>query len=781
MTEQFPNPEDGMGRGISEQLLRVLKTIDRPGSFCVSGGGPTVLPGLDVSGLGPVGLPLTAAQADALKAHCRQAPYGKGEQTVVDTKVRRVWQIEPDKFALTNPDWPTYLAETVRTVQRELGLDKQKLEAHLYSLLLYEKGSFFLPHRDGEKLDRMVATLVVVLPSAFHGGELVVRHDGQERVVAFGTPDRRPFDTSFAAFYADCEHEVRPLRDGHRLCLVYNLTLAKSKKAVGAPRTGESVGEIAAIFGAWSDADPAKLAVPLDHQYTEDGLVWDALKGVDRAKATVLHDAAGRAGCQAHLALLTFHESGSVEEDYTPRRRRGRRHDEDEEEDEADPNRYTMIEIIDSTLTAEHWSDADGKQPTFGTMTVEEGEIVPPGALEKVKPEVDVSGYTGNEGLTMNRWYRRAAILVWPDAHHYDALCACGITRALAALGEEVAGWQKAKRSAATALKEECVSFAGKIIDRWAGGYHPPGDGANLLAAVLNLDDPRLIGAFLTRVVGQDSRVEPDEHLVMAIESHGWPTFRGELAAVFEGTTSTTLGRNARFLDRLCSHGGQPTGDRLSVCADLAGTFASVLETLDRPGDPHDWRMREVKRSEVLAGLAKALLVTGRHEPLSQLVARTLADPKTYPLAAHIAALRTLGPWLKKHLKTPSEAVSRWLVAACEQLETLTAVEPTPPTDFRREANLSCECLLCEELRKFLQDPAEPVHRFRAAQDRRAHLEHEIGRQRCDLTCVTERRGSPHTLVCTKTTASFEANRKTYRENRERLEALGAIRFALPV
>ena len=54
-------------------------------------------------------------------------------------------------------------------MQEELGLERQKLEAHLYDLLLYEPGSFFLPHRDGEKLDRMVATLVVVLPSKFAG------------------------------------------------------------------------------------------------------------------------------------------------------------------------------------------------------------------------------------------------------------------------------------------------------------------------------------------------------------------------------------------------------------------------------------------------------------------------------------------------------------------------------------------------------------------------------------------------------------------------------------
>ena len=32
-----------------------------------------------------------------------------------------------------------------------------------------------------------------------------------------------PSEAAFAAFYADCVHEVRPLASGHRLALIYNL------------------------------------------------------------------------------------------------------------------------------------------------------------------------------------------------------------------------------------------------------------------------------------------------------------------------------------------------------------------------------------------------------------------------------------------------------------------------------------------------------------------------------------------------------------------------------
>jgi hypothetical protein len=768
-----------VARDISDRLARALKAVDRPGTFCTDGSGQAPLSGLEVAGVGPIGLPLTAAQAPELIKRCRQAPYGKGEETLVDTSVRRVWQLDPDRFSLTNPDWQQYLTTTVQAVQRELGLEQQKLDSHLYNLLLYEPGSFFLPHRDGEKLDRMVATLVIVLPSVFRGGELVVRHEGQERVIAFGGADRNPFHTHFAAFYADCEHEVRPLREGYRLCLVYNLTLAKAKKAIAAPRTAERIDAVAEVLRSWSEDDPRKLAVLLEHQYTQDGLVWDALKGVDRAKARVLNEAAERAGCSAHLALLTLHESGAAEESYTPRRRR--RWDY-YDEDEEDPENYEMGEVFESSLTAEHWSDAAGHRPPFGTMDVEPEEVVPPDALTKGKPEVDVSGYTGNEGLTMDRWYRHAAIVLWPVGNQFDVLCDCGTTGAVAALGEWVGRWQKARGKDADALKAQCAEFANTITDRWGGGlgYRSEIVGGNLLAFVLQIDDAQLIGNFLTRVAVRDPSVELDAPLAKAFDAHGWGTFQSALATVIEGTTAETVGRNVRLLDRLCSSGARPKGERLAVCQLLAEKAVSALDAIDREDVSTNWRLRDVNRAEALAGLARALLAAEQSELLSRFVTRALADPRTYPLSAHIAALTTLGPWLKKHLKKPCEPVSRWLAACCTQLEALTASEPVAPADFRREANVRCDCADCKELKAFLKDPVEKVHRFRVRQDRRQHLEHQIRGHECDADCVTDRTGSPQTLVCTKNTASFDARLKRYHEDRTHLAALRSIGKFLP-
>jgi hypothetical protein len=397
---------DGAGENeasvsVASQLLDALEKIDRPGAFCTSGRLPTVLPGLEVAGVGPIALPLGELQAAELKERAHQAPYGKGTRTLVDTNVRRVWEIDAKQVKLTNPEWEELIQDAVGVIQFELGLEKQKLSTHLYKLLFYEPGCFFLPHRDGEKLDRMVATLVIVLPSAHKGGELIVRHEGREETIDFGGPESR-FRMHFAAFYADCEHEIRPVKSGYRLCLTYNLTLARSKKTITAPVTGPHVDTVGGVLARWRDAgEPAKLAVILDHQYTQQGLTSDALKGVDRAKARVLFEAARQVGCDAHLALVTLWQCGAAEPSGY-----GYGYDDDGASHE-------MGEVIDESLTAEHFTDWEGNRLSSSMIHLKEQEIVSREPLsEGEADEEDFEGYTGNAGMTLDRWYYRAAVVI---------------------------------------------------------------------------------------------------------------------------------------------------------------------------------------------------------------------------------------------------------------------------------------------------------------------------------------------------------------------------------
>jgi hypothetical protein len=777
-----------MEPALAQKLVKVLEKIDRPGTFRTSGSAPVVLPGLEVEGVGQVGLPLAASQAQELKKHCEQAPYGKGEETLVDTNVRRVWQLKPERFSLTNPEWEGFLEQTMKKVQQDLGLEGQQLEAHLYDLLLYEKGSFFLPHRDGEKLDRMVATLVVVLPSSFKGGELVVRNEGQEQVIDF-TGENALFRIHYAAFYADCEHEIRPLEEGYRLCLVYNLTLKKGKKGIGAPTTLEHLEPVRRILSEWARDDSARrLAVTLGHQYTQGGLTWDALKGADRVKAHVLLEAAHRAGCQAYLALLTFHESGSAE--YSGRGGSGgyygrrRRWGYDEYEDD-DASNYEMGEVFESSLTANHWSDPRGKELPLGEIFVEQDELLDPEALEAIEPEEQFEGYTGNAGMTLDRWYRHAAVFIWPNRRHFDILCDAGSEAAVASLDEMVDRWSKGGEKDAN-LREQCVAFARAILANWKGNPYPwrfrqKEERTPLTWLLARLDEPGLIKAFLGEVMTRDASVDPGKSLLEVCRKYGWETFRPELEVLFDKTANETIERNVRLLELVClAKPGKKEG-WAELCEALARRAIGALERIDQEGRAHDYTGRPVDRAALLVGLARALLAADQGELLSQLVEHVLARPQKYPLTeVHVKALGTLKPWLEKNVKHPSPGLSRWLGACRAQLEALTAAAPQAPTDFRRTAAISCRCADCGELRRFLEDPTEQVHRFSRAQHQRSHLEGVLHQHHCDLDTRTEERGRPYTLVCTKNTASYQARLKKYQQDLEHLATVRAIEEGLP-
>ena len=199
-----------------ERLAKILDGSQAPGAFSAQLSVPARDVGLTVAGAG-ISFPVKAPQAKRMIASARPARFGRGEQTLTDLSVRDTWEITPDQVKLTGLDWDAILAE----VRDELGLPaRARLRAEPHALLVYGKGQFFLPHQDSEKDDAMIGTLVVSLPSSHTGGELVIEHDG--KTVAY---QASATEVSVAAFYADCRHQVKPVRTGYRVTFTFNLLL----------------------------------------------------------------------------------------------------------------------------------------------------------------------------------------------------------------------------------------------------------------------------------------------------------------------------------------------------------------------------------------------------------------------------------------------------------------------------------------------------------------------------------------------------------------------------
>ena len=164
---------------IQNKLAAALSTVRVPGDFHAAGTIELPLPHLEVQGVGTIALPLLPAQAEQIIAVAERAPFGRGADTIVDTEVRRTWQIGADCIRIEGRRWAQTLEAIVGRVAAGLGVTATVVP-ELYNLLVYDQGSFFVGHRDTEKVPGMFATLVIVLPSAHTGGELVVRHKGRE-------------------------------------------------------------------------------------------------------------------------------------------------------------------------------------------------------------------------------------------------------------------------------------------------------------------------------------------------------------------------------------------------------------------------------------------------------------------------------------------------------------------------------------------------------------------------------------------------------------------------
>jgi hypothetical protein len=401
-----------------KSLEELLSGVERAGDFFVNGAVEIPMPRMEVEGVGVLSFPVPPAQIAALIARATRAPYGRGKATILDESVRKVWQIAPDKVRLGGKSWAANFDGILQQVIAGLGCEGMAVSAELYRVLVYDAGGFFLAHRDTEKAGGMFGTLVVCLPSAHRGGELVIRHAGREVSVDMSSAEIS--EVSFAAFYADCEHEVRPITDGNRVCLVFNLIEQRGAKGHGellrAPDYEKQIAATTELLEKKLSAPgaSAKIAWLLEHQYSPEGLSFAGLKPTDAARAKVLAAAAERAGCAAHLGIVHIEESGAANPtdfDYRPRRWGRRYRDDDDEEEDADSDDFEVIEVCDWRHYMSQWRDLQDRPVEFGEIPIEPGELLPAGALDGEKPdEQRLMEASGNEGASFERSYHRAAL-----------------------------------------------------------------------------------------------------------------------------------------------------------------------------------------------------------------------------------------------------------------------------------------------------------------------------------------------------------------------------------
>ncbi|MGI4944818.1 MAG: 2OG-Fe(II) oxygenase [Janthinobacterium lividum] len=754
------------------QLASLLSTVQRPGDFFAAGSVELLPPSLAVEGVGPVALPLLPVQAEQIIAVATAAPFGRGEQTLVDPAVRRCWQIGPDQVRLGGRHWERTLDGIVAQAAEGLGVDGP-VTAEFYKLLLYGPGGFFVGHRDTEKAPGMFATLVIALPSIHAGGELIVRHMGREAVLDLHCED--PAEAAFTAFYADCIHEVRPVTEGHRLILTYNLVRRGKDRPPEPPSYVKEQARVAALLRDWcrdaarlGGAAPRKLVYRLEHAYTPAELEFAALKGPDAAAAGVLAAAAPQAGCDLHLALLTVEESGAAE--YNGSYGRGRWDDEDQ---------FEASEVLDRTVRLSEWRGPKGKLLAPLVIPVnEEDELSPPGTIDDFEPDEEhFREATGNEGASFERTYCRAALVLWPGGRLDAVLTQAGLNATLPYLEALAERWTGQGEDHHADVWGEAHGLARQMLEDWprqglVWSGQRPGASARMLAVLARLDDTAAIERFLTEITAAGDFGEGDNDAVIAALGRLPPPRRTALIGqVVAGTAAIRFAACTALLARAVS-----TWPDLAP-ASLAGAGQKLLEAM--PGDVSaspafaSTYVAVPVRSEVKPGSAAALLsgLCAVGPALAEsAVAHMLAWPAAYGLdAVLVPTLRTvLGAGPVGRLP----ALGRLRDACISHLRARVAEPLEPPADWRRASSLPCGCERCAELASFLEDPGRRIWVFKAAEANRSHVEGIVKQAECDVDTATDRRGRPYSLVLTKNSASYE---QRVRQRQEDLKDLGLL------
>lgn len=764
---------------MQRELAERLQDIAPPGSFVVEHAAPAEALRIEVEGVGPLDLPLSAATVSQLRAVAKPSRYGLRDRTVYDVRVRNSREIARRRIRIDQPRWNAALIPLLQEIRAGLGLaDDVVLKAELHNMLLYERGQFFASHQDSEKSDGMIGSLVVTLPSSFRGGELTVEQHG----AVMGFRGNRTA-LQLVAFYADCCHEVRPVTSGARVVLTYNLLTRRTARNEPPRVEPEMLDALTAalqrhfetpLTGRFGDeaAPPDRLVYLLDHEYTGRGLRWDLLKGADAARATALQAAAERLDCEVFLAQADVHETWECEsgppEPYPYRRRPY--HDSwddcddvcDDEDGSADDAEPILSDLVDSDIELRNWVPLGSNEVTAISSPVRDEELCFTRPSAEMSPfQSDYTGYMGNWGNTLDRWYHRAAVVMWPRERTF-------VIRARAsaswALQEVVRTLRRGKQQDARRMVESLLPFWNHTA-RFAAEplMH------DALRAAAGVADAILASRLLSPLPLETFDAEAASLLGPLLGQFGlqWgEEVLGALSIPQDDARRNWLASLPRICEELCLAGEAGWALARWLVVHQWEWSEGELRKTDESRSPSAASTRLTALVPPLLAILRSSVAIGAFDVLEAIVQQLAAvrterrvDFLTALLRATTARDADVRLALRPIHELCSESIAVWLNAP-----------PREAGDWSIATPLGCRCEHCSKLDTFLTARELRAFEWPLAEVHRAHVQQIIHRNELPVAHQTRRTGRPYTLVLTKREALFQreaARRKRWSEDRE--------------
>jgi len=741
---------------------------------------------IQVKDVGDLRLPLKPRIIKSLIKQSKPAKYGLKEKTLLDKTVRDVWEIPKSRVKIDQRQWKKSFDTTLTQLKTSLGLSEQsKLKAELHNLIIYEPGQFFKPHQDSEKCDDMIATLVVLLPSYYRGGTLIIDHQGdKKRFTSRSTPEDK---LTFIVFYADCHHEVTPVTDGYRVALTYNLSLKTGGDVTCSPADGATQESLNHALTDYFENDQAnvpeylltstrckKFVYLLDHEYTPKGLHWSRLKNGDRARVNAVKAFADNLDMDIYLGLIDVHESWECHDDADwgyQQRHRYWEYDEEIESEEKSEDEFTLGELICSEIEFKHCLTLDGKTMDMSDLTIHEHEIFSTKPMDEFKPfESEYEGYMGNYGNTMERWYHRAAIILWRKIDHYLMLLECSPKEFLRA----IMPLAKKKKE-----RENVQRIVAHILPSWRGlrNENNVQNITRVLQLALIIDNPEN-AAQLIKPLDEEALCKEtiNELLELAnIYSVNWCT------DIFSAWLSNRY-KQQIIVDSLLSFIKSllcvSSKNSLSLANWLLKDQLNALKS-NFDSDAKQYQQAKLdacasERNKALIALMSASLAAKAFSIYDKLISYTINNKNLFPAIELVSVLLKTRNYSKKHAPSKN-AFNKLKLHALEDIHTALNSEPRKANDWTIKDKNRCSCADCKTLGQFLLASGKQKIIWPLAKGRRQHMHQVIDSMKLPVTHSTERSGSPHKLHLTKTEQLFKREKALRDRYKKAADSLGKI------
>ena len=578
----------------------------------------------------------------------------------------------------------------------------------------------------------MFGTLVIQLPSHYNGGKLIVYHQGKKSEFDYSGLDSCS-NCYFTSFYADCQHEIKEVTKGFRLCLVYNLMYQGLDECPTPANNQEQVSAIVSAMKKWeedikSEDCPSMMTYLLEHKYCEASLSFKFLKNVDQAIADVLVQAKAEVDFDLYMGNVSFSEVWSAD----------------------GYSRYgDLDELIDEHIFARHLklSDTatDGKE-SVADIELHKTSFVPEDFFDTIDPDQEeLEEAMGNGGATLDKRYNWAALLLWPLRKRISVK---GVQNMVTLFKQDVDAGKKDLENDARDLIRE-LHNEDSIMSREQTYL-------TFLHALEVLANAELITKMLNGIAtirssyGIGTIIENPTFfslLISIAHKHGWDLIKSPLLIMFGRCSSNTVEKYCTFLERMIAS-KQPDDEKDLYKNLLSNIVKGLAEEEDRSSSRHYIMYQPPKSKEFVCQLFSLLTEVGSDDLFTLAVSALRNQPARYPI------LQTIGPAIVdfyKSVKIEKNGPLQELLTYCiSQLEV--SVQKVPESNAK-PVKFSCSCKDCIELKDFLRHPTQVQRQFRIGKDKGRHLRQQLDKSSVN---VTDRYGSPRTLMVTKKNISYQ-------------------------